>query len=317
MSSAAGAARVARPRSGSALAAPESSDSTGGVLGETSEEEIADAAARLGVAGAALCLHASLRSFPRLERGPATLVDGLLSTGATVLVATMSGTWFGIPAPPDDRPARNAIDYRAADEQAAAASWRGATDVYDPSRVEVDAWLGATSAYVAGRPDRVRAPRSGTFAAVGPLASELVAAETEADVFGPLRALRDAEGWVVLAGVGLTSMTMLHLAEVEAGRQPFIRWMRAPDGAPMRVRVGECSNGFERLAPTLAVEERRVAVGASRWRAYPARALLALTVDAIRSDPSITRCDDPDCRECPDAIAGGPIDGPPPLPDAV
>lgn len=40
---------------------------------------------------------------------------------------------------------------------------------------------------------------------VGPLASELVSAEDDDDVFGPLRALRERDGWVVLAGVGLTS----------------------------------------------------------------------------------------------------------------
>ena len=276
--------------------------------GATTEQEIAQVAKQLGIGGHALCLHASLRSFPKLERGPKTLIDGLLSTGGTVMVATMSGQWFGVPPPRDDRPARNAIDYLATDDQAASAPRRDFTEIYDPSRVEVDAWLGTTSAYVASRPDRVRAPLSGTFSAVGRLASELVSAETEADVFGPLRALRDADGWVVLVGVGLTTMTMLHLAEVEAGRRPFVRWMRGPDGTPMRIRVGECSDGFERLAPALASEERRALVGASRWRAYSARLVLALAVDAIRSDPSITRCDDPDCRECPDAIAGGPID---------
>ncbi|HEX7168478.1 MAG TPA: AAC(3) family N-acetyltransferase [Acidimicrobiales bacterium] len=274
----------------------------------TTEQDIARAAELLGIGGAALCVHASLRSFPKLEDGPKTLIDGLLSTGATVMVATMSGESFCIPPPPDDRPTRNAIDYAATDEEVAAAPWRGITDIYDPSRVEVDAWLGATSAYVASRPDRFRAPRSGTFSAVGPLAREMVSAENEADVFGPLRALRDSDGWIVLAGAGLTTMTLLHLAEVEAGRRPFIRWMRSPDGIPMRVGVGACSRGFERLAPALSNEERRTSVGSSTWRAYPARAALALATDAMRADPSITRCDDPDCLECPDAIAGGPVD---------
>lgn len=190
------------------------------------------------------------------------------------MVATMSGQRFGVPAPADDRPTRNAIDYLATGDQAASAPSGGAAEIYDPGRVEVDDWLGATAAYVASRPDRVRASRSGTFSAVGPLASELVSAETDADVFGPLRALRDADGWVVLAGCGLTSMTMLHLAEVEARRRPL---------------------------------ERRELVGASTWRAYPARAVLTLAADAIRSDPLIT-CDDPHCDECRDAIAGGPSD---------
>jgi aminoglycoside 3-N-acetyltransferase len=76
----------------------------------------------------------------------------------------------------------------------------------------------------------------------------------------------------------------------------------------MRVGVGLCSSGFERLAAALATEERSELVGASTWRAYPARAVLMLATDAIRSDPLITRCDDPDCRECRDAVAGGPTD---------
>ena len=275
---------------------------------EVNEEEIAQAAERLGVAGRAMCVHASLRSFPRLTRGPATLIDGLLSTGATVMIATMAGEAFAIPAPPDDRPARNAIDYRAMDRQAAATPWPGLADTFDPTRVEVDSGLGATSAHVAARPDRIRSPRTGEFSALGPLASELISAEDDDDVFGPLRALRERDGWVLLAGVGLTSMTLLHLAEIEAGRKAFIRWGRAPDGSPMRIRVGECSMGFERLAPALAGPERRTIVGASTWRAYPAEPTLALAARAIRGDPSITRCDNPSCQECPDAIAGGPID---------
>ena len=272
------------------------------------ETAIGQAAERLGLAGRAICLHASLRSFPTLARGPATLIDGLLSTGATVMVAAMGGQAFAIPAPPDDRPARNGIDYRKKDQQAAAAPWPGSSDIYDPSRCEVDDWLGATSAYVASRPDRVRAPRSGTFCAVGPLARELTASETEDDVFGPLRSLAAVDGWILLAGVGLTSMTLLHAAEVEAGRRPFVRWMRGPDGSSMRVGVGGCSAGFERLAPVLASAERRVVVGASTWRAYPVESVLTLAARAIRADPGITGCDDPSCQECPDAIAGGPVD---------
>ncbi|MHB8467270.1 MAG: AAC(3) family N-acetyltransferase [Acidimicrobiales bacterium] len=274
---------------------------------EVTDVEIAEGAERLGVAGGAVCVHASLRSFPKLARGPATLIDGLLATGATVMVATMAGEAFGIPAPPVGRPTRNAMDYAAVERQAAAGPWPGLANIYDPTRVEVDAWLGATSAHVAARPDRIRSPRTGEFSAVGPLAGELMS-EAEDDVFGPLRALRDRDGWVVLAGVGLPSMTLLHLTEIQAGRRAFIRWMRAPDGSPMRIGVGECSTGFERLAPALAAEERRTIVGASTWRAYPAGPALALAARAIRSDPPITRCDKSTCQECADAIAGGPID---------
>src|SRR5207237_583995 len=116
-------------------------------------------------------------------------------------------------------------------------SWPGLNDSFDPSRIEVSSGLGAFSAHVAARPDRLRcALASGEFSAVGPLAKKLIGAETDTDVFGPLRALADHDGAVILMGVGLNRMTLLHLAEVEAGRRPFIRWSLNPDGQPARAR---------------------------------------------------------------------------------
>ena len=274
-----------------------------------SAAQVAAGVQRLGIPGVPVCLHAALRSFPALAEGPATLVNGILDTGATVMMATMANQAFGIPAPPQDRPARNGIDYAAADRLVEKDPWPGESDRYDPTRTEVDTWLGATSAYVAARPDRLRCHLPpGTFSALGPLAGELIGAEVPSDTFGPLRGLALRSGWVLLAGVGLTSMTLLHLAEAEAGRRPFIRWSRGPDDQPMRSLSGGCSNGFERLAEVLGTIERRTRVGESLWRAFPARETVALTAEAIRTDPSITHCDDHTCRECADAIAGGPID---------
>jgi aminoglycoside 3-N-acetyltransferase len=271
--------------------------------------DIERALRELDLAGRPVAVHVSLRSFGRLADGPATIVDGMLAAGCTVLAATMAPDLFGIPAPFDDRPARNGLDYAQQDADHTRASWPGLEDTFDSSRTEVSAWLGAFSAHVAARPDRVRcALASGELAAVGPLADALIGAETDTDIFGPLRALADHDGAVVLMGVGLTRMTLLHLAELEAGRQPFIRWSRGRDGRPARARAGECSDGFERLAPVLAPIERRATVGQSRWRAFAARPALDLAADAIRRDPSITHCPNPTCIECADAIAGGPIE---------
>jgi aminoglycoside N3'-acetyltransferase len=269
--------------------------------------DIEAAVHRVGLTGLPVEVHVSLRSFGGLAEGPSTIVEGLLAAGCTVLAATMAPRLFGVPAPADDRPVRNGLDYERQDAEVAAEPWPGMSDVYDPSRTEVASWLGGFSAHLAGRPDRVRAPLgTGEFSAVGPLASELIAADTDADVFGPLRALVRLRGGVVLMGVGLTSMTLLHLAEVEAGRRPFIRWARRQDGETVRVRVGECSDGFEALAAPLRPVEHTCVVGNSLWRVYDARATVELSAAAIRQDPSITRCSKASCIECEDAIAGGP-----------
>lgn len=119
-------------------------------------QQVLAGAQDLGIAGQPICIHVSLRSFPKLEGGAATLIDVLLETGATVLVATMANQAFSIPPPPDDRPARNGMDYAARDRMAAERPWPGQSDIYDHTRTEVDTWLGATSAYVAARPDRIR-----------------------------------------------------------------------------------------------------------------------------------------------------------------
>ena len=269
---------------------------------------IAAAISALSLDESPVAVHVSLRSFPRVHGGPETLVDAFLDRRCTLLVPTMANTLFSIPAPPNDRPARNGRDYDAKAASAERDPWPGQTNIYDPTRIETDPDLGATPAYVASHPDRVRSKWSaGSLTAIGPLALKLMAAETDEDMFGPYRALVAHDGFVLLMGVGLDRMTILHLAEVEAGRRPFIYWGRGPDGQPMRARGGACSNGFPNLDPMLTPIETRARVAQSTCRLFPARELVATAADAIRSDPSITRCSDPACIACPDTIAGGPI----------
>src|SRR3954469_6714604 len=270
--------------------------------------DVENALRELGIEGRPIEVHVSLRSFGGIEDGPATVLDGVLAAGSTVLAATMAPDLFGVAAPPDDRPARNGIDYSTQTSIADDAQPTESMGTYDSARTEVSAWLGAFSAHVAARPDRIRCRYSGEFSAVGPLASRLIGAETDADVFGPVRALVEENGAVVLMGVGLTALTLLHLAEVEAGRRPFIRWARGRDGRPVRARVGECSEGFESLASSLAPVEQRLLVGESQWRVFPAREALELAADAIRTTPSITHCPNLECIEFADAIAGGPLE---------
>ena len=261
----------------------------------------------LDLTGRPIEIHVSLRSFGRLAHGAATIVEGVLAAGSTVLAATMAPELFGIPAPLGDRPERNGIDY-ATQPNASEVTRASPTRAFDPSCTEVSTWLGRFSAHAASREDRRRCKlATGEFTAVGTLAERLIGAETEADVFGPLRALVEENGAVVLMGVDLTKMTLLHLAEVEAGRRPFVWWAQGHDGRAVRVRAGECSNGFESLAAALATIERAALVAQSSWRVFPAREALRLAAHAIRANPSITHCPNPDCIECADAIAGGPL----------
>lgn len=258
---------------------------------------------KLGLSQKPVCIHVSLRSFGLPRVRASDVIEALLDEGCTILVPTMA-SGFAIPPPEDDRPARNAFDYDRIGER----EWPGLNRIFSPDSTEVAEWLGATSAFVASHPDRMRSSNSeGTFCALGTLSSKLMM-ESPSDVFGPLRVLCELQGWVLLMGVGLTRMTLLHLAEVVAGRYPFIRWVNGPDGKPIRVAGGECSDGFEQLSEALIHHEHRLQVQESLWRAFPAKEVVEAATTAIRQNPEVTRCSRPDCQDCVDAIAGGPMD---------
>jgi aminoglycoside 3-N-acetyltransferase len=260
---------------------------------------------KLGLSGRCLEVHASLRSFGWVEGGAPAVVGSLLAEGCTVLVPSF--TWeFGAPPPPKWCLPRNAWDYDA---------FPGFTDgigkAFTPESNAVDVGeMGAIPAAVLARPDRVRGYHpENSFAAVGPLAAELVAGQAPLDVYAPLEELARRGGAVALMGVGLDKMTLLHLAERDAGRRPFRRWASGRDGRPVEIETGGCSDGFPNLEPHLAHLERRVVVGQSLWRVYNAAEVLEVATLAIKGNPMITHCSNADCRECNDAVAGGPIIG--------
>ena len=146
----------------------------------------------LSLPGRPLCVHASLRSFGRVDGGAGAVIDGLLDEGCTVMVATHSSEYAVAPSP-DMRPERNGVSYEPYSRPTP-----GAGLVFTPESDEMDReWMGAVAGAVMDRPDRVRGDHPlDSFTAVGPLAEALIAGQTPLDIFAPLeaRALRRAVG---------------------------------------------------------------------------------------------------------------------------
>ncbi len=256
----------------------------------------------LGLSGHCLCVHSSLRSFGWVNGGAQAAVDAILAEGCTPLVPTF--TEFQVPPPPRRRPARNGYDYSGA-------AMKGNTSaVYSCDMMEVaEEDMGAISAAVLRMPQRIRGNHPlCSFAAVGPLAEELIAGQVPLDVNAPLRALAERDGFVVLMGVGLEAMTLLHLAEQRAGRILFRRWANGSEGQVVEVETGGCSDGFHSLESLLSPLMREARVGDSRWRVFPAQGVLEVASEAIRRDPAMTHCGASPCR-CDDAVLGGPVLG--------
>jgi aminoglycoside N3'-acetyltransferase len=264
------------------------------------QADIRRAVRAIGLSGHSLCVHSSLRSFGRVVGGAETVLQGLLEEGCTVMVPTFTYD-YKLAAPLNQRPLRNGTDYPPGE---AAAPTGGS---YSLTSTEVSSDMGALPAALLRRSGRVRGDHPlDSFAALGPHAETLIAGQTSLAVYAPFERLAAFGGYVVLMGVGLTRMTLLHYAEVLAGRNLFWRWANDRTGKAVSVRVGGCSEGFEGLARPLADLEVTTQVGQSYWRAYPVVETSARAAATIRADPDITRCADPSCERCRDAVRGGP-----------
>jgi aminoglycoside 3-N-acetyltransferase len=266
--------------------------------------DIQDAIRHLDLSGQAVCVHSSLRSFGQVSGGAQSVVQAFLEEGCTLLVPTYSYD-FAVIAPPELQVARNGWDY-----EGNYGSDAGKDKIYTPASKEIDEDMGAIPKTLLSFPAVVRGDHPlNSFSAVGPLAEKLITPQRPLDVYAPLRALVEVSGYVLLMGVGLDSMTLLHLAEEEAGRALFRRWANDREGHPQMVEAGSCSDGFHQFAPILQPWQREAVVGKSIWHLFPASQALQVAVTAIGDNPQITHCGRPDCERCRDAVLGGPILG--------
>ena len=265
-------------------------------------QDIRQALRGLGLPGQAVCLHSSVRSFGQMVGGAEAVIRAFLDEECTVLVPTFSSV-FEIVPPQHLQFERNGWDYNAPP-----APRHGPERVYTPEEPDIDRYMGAIPAAVVTWPGRVRGEHPlDSFTAVGPRATELIAGQTPLDVYAPLTALIRMNGFALLMGVGLERLTLLHLAEKEAGRTLFRRWAKDQHGRPIAVEVGGCSEGFGKLEPQLHDIVRRVSVGQSLWTLLPASQTVAHAAAAIRADPRITHCGVGSCERCNDAVEGGPV----------
>jgi aminoglycoside 3-N-acetyltransferase len=267
----------------------------------TSYSQVVEAIRAVGMLNSIVCLHSSLKSFGRLEGGADTLIQAFLDLGCTLVVPTF--TYAAAVPPPEDRqiPQNGWDDSVSFDLEN--------VEAYDKNSKTVTRDMGAIPARVLELEGRARGLHPlNSFAALGPLADQLIETQSLLNVYGPLKAAyAHPSAYLALIGVDLTKATPIHLAEEMAGRRLFRRWGRDVSGAQQEVAVGSCSEGFNNFAEVVREIETNITVGKSRWRVYPFKAFIDTVTAAIEQDPQITHCADPNCVRCNDAVRGGPL----------
>lgn len=266
-----------------------------------SQADIARSARDASLSGRVVAAHTSLSSFGTVEGGADALIDAFLGEGCTLVVPTFS-PYFEISPSIDERLERNGMAYAPPTAIGADSPRYGSTSL------NVARDMGAIPQAALNRDRTVRGGHPlNSFAAIGPEAVRLVAESDADDVYQPLKRVIDFDGAVLLMGVGYWSLTLIHLAERNAGRALFRRWALDPSGRVRPYEVGSCSAGFHSLRGHLDPLADRRTVGSSKWRCLNAREALHAATEAILEAPSLAACDDPDCLRCADHLAGGPV----------
>jgi aminoglycoside N3'-acetyltransferase len=266
----------------------------------TTFNDLVQAIREAGLSNGAVCLHSSLKSFGYVVGGSKAVVQAFLDSGCTLVVPSF--TYECEVAPPPGRviPQNGLETFRPFGEPA----------VYDrdDNLITLEE-MGAIPAQVLALEGRARGNHPlNSFAAVGPLAQEIIERQAPLNVYGPLKELyARSPAFMALIGVDLTKATSIHLGEEMAGRRLFRRWAKDSNDVVLEVEVGSCSEGFNNFAPFLASIEKTLQVGPSTWRLYPFRAFIDTIAAAIVQNPHVTHCPNQNCARCNDAVKGGPI----------
>ncbi|HEY0685067.1 MAG TPA: AAC(3)-IV family aminoglycoside N-acetyltransferase [Steroidobacter sp.] len=233
---------------------------------ELSVADVASQLRRLGVRrGGVLLVHTSFRAVRPVERGPLGLIEALrdaLGTDGTLVMPS----WTEL----DDEP-------------------------FDPLTTPSATDLGVTAQMFWRLPDVVRSDHFHAFAAVGPQAQFITADPLPLPPHipaSPVGRVRDADGQVLLLGVGHDANTTMHLAELIAG-VPY----RTPSyctvlekGQIKRIDYGENNHCCSRFA--FADEWLRARglqsegqVGHAHARLANSRDIVSVTVEHLSIDP--------------------------------
>src|SRR5439155_20017109 len=180
------------------------------------EGELAAGLRELGLGeSSAVIAHSSLRSFGPVDGGALAVCRGLVAVCGTVLLPAGSWELTGLPAPPGLVRPHNAALMAATWQEFDAALARAVPYADD---LPTDREMGLIpEAMRRAFPHRRSSHPLMSYLAVGRHAEELVRAQRLDWPLGPIEALAELGGDVLLLGVSHTSNTAIHLAEQRLG----------------------------------------------------------------------------------------------------
>jgi aminoglycoside 3-N-acetyltransferase len=241
----------------------------------------------LGLQNKPVIAHASLRSFGHVEGGADSVVTALMYTVGAIIMPSHTYKTMVTPA---SGPANNAVNYSRGQP------WNRLAEPYSPD-MPVDRMMGAIPESLRLWPQARRSSHP-ILSFAGVRADKILQTQTLENPFGPLRALVELDGWVLLLGVDHTANTSIHFAEKLAGRKQFVRWALTENGTITCPGFPGCSAGFQVLEPEMRSVTRTITVGEATVRALPLRPLMVRVIERIKQDKYALLCTRTDCERC-------------------
>jgi aminoglycoside 3-N-acetyltransferase len=240
--------------------------------------------------------HASLSAFGEVQGGADALLGALLSTANSLLMPTFTYATMIIP---EDGPPNNGITYGSAKEANRMAQF------FDPD-TPADKTIGIVAETLRQHP-KARRSTHPIYSFAGINADAAIEAQTLDDPFAPIEVLTDANGWVLLLGVGHIANTSIHYGEQIAGRRQFVRWALTYKGVVECPRWPGCSGGFEQITPHIDWFTRKVQIGSTLVQAIPLQSLVEIVGEMITENPMALLCTRAGCQRCAEIRKSYPV----------
>ena len=254
----------------------------------TSYRELATSLQALGLERSTpMLVHASLAALGPVNGGVDTLLGALLASFDTVVVPVFTRRTL---LTPEIGPSDNGIVYGSGRISNTSAEFFRAD-------MPADRAMGELSESLRRLPQASRSTHPAlSFAGVN--ATTILAAQSLAEPLGPLQALSERGGWVLLLGLDHSANTAIHLAEALSGRKQFLRWALTPYGVLECPNMPGCSQGFNAIAPRIRRITRQVQIGETTAQAVPLNDLLSIARAWLAAEPLALLCEQPDCAQC-------------------
>ena len=142
-----------------------------------------------------------------------------------------------------------------------------------------------------------------SLVAVGHESDALVRTYSQTDPLVPLKTMVKREAYVLTIGVGLDSVTAIHLAEQRRIPRKFAteRALAMGRTGPLWVDIVApgCSAGFRKLGDNISPKNVRHAnIGSARATLYRMNQFVTTAEELLTDDPSALDCDRTECLSC-------------------